>query len=147
MIDREARDKAARLLDRFIRCEITNFQYADNFPRTSQDRVLEAMFWWTWGLYSDVKEHKLEGRHRLDPRTMESLNRCLLFLRSDLEYEWPDNPWTTLSGMFLSLLTLGFLARRWQEREFERRGEIDMWPFLRQDDCLRVKERLVSVGP
>jgi hypothetical protein len=74
--------------------------------------------------------------------------RWVLFLRADLEYEWPPlrflNPVLLLpvSGCLLSLLTLGLwprLARAQSEwQRWRASGQLEVWPFLRRTDYERV---------
>jgi hypothetical protein len=72
-----------------------------------------------------------------------------MFLRADLEYEWPAirfiNPALVSSiGCFLSLLTFGLWAtqkRQQGQREFakwRRAGDYDVWPFLRRSEYVAI---------
>lgn len=145
MIDQEARNKAAELVERLVGCEITNDEFEDNYPPNSQDRALKAIRCWTWMFYTDLREHKLKGKYQPTPEGLESLKRCILFLRSDLQYKWPDVPWSSRSYVLTRVFSLGLLGKkRW--KEFEARGEFDVWPFLRTDDYHRARERVTVAG-
>jgi len=63
---------------------------------------------------------------------VEGIAQCILFLHSDLPWEWPP---TRIS--FVTLLcnigTFGVAARRAAER-YRAAGEFAVWPFFRQAD-------------
>jgi hypothetical protein len=60
------------------------------------------------------------------------MERCLLFLKSDLEYQWPL-PKIRLRYGILRLLGFGWLLKRRQEVEMGI-GDMDVWPFLKRAD-------------
>src|SRR5207245_4192388 len=41
-----------------------------------------------WMLYSDLHRHKLTGKHEPNAETRALLERCVLFLETNLEFEW-----------------------------------------------------------
>jgi hypothetical protein len=63
-IDRPARDLAADLLEKLADGRITNDEFEDAYP-SSEDEVVHEVAEWAWLYYSDLKEHRLEGRHAL----------------------------------------------------------------------------------
>ncbi len=85
-----------------------------------------------WGFYSDLSTHKLEGKHALRPDGKAVFMRCILFLKSNLEYEWPKSV-VSLSNFVLHVVTLGKYTRQ-KRKEFELHGDLDVWPFLRRSD-------------
>jgi hypothetical protein len=59
------------------------------------------------GLYSDLHEHRLVGRYRLSREVRREVARAILFLKSDLDYEWSRPAlWQELLWMVAGLLTL-----------------------------------------
>lgn len=143
MIDRLGRDNLAEALRHLAAGQISNDQYEsrvyeNGVPRQSKDRAVEEIFDESWYLYSDLHEYRLMGKYRLRRDARMEVARWILFLKSDLPYEWPC--WPRLSLMFGNILTLGLLAplvRRW----FRRFGDSDVWPFILRVDyekCLKV---------
>ena len=100
----------------------------------------------SYGLYSDLSEHKLTGAHELTGQATKEIAKWILFLQSNQEYDWESfdgrNPLTRISFLDLTLivLTLGlyliYLNRR-RTKEFNRitrTGEFDFWPFKTRTD-------------
>lgn len=85
MVDRPSRLKAADLIEQFVACHVTNFQFQDRFPR-SNDPALHAINTALWSAYSDVREHRLDDKNALRPEAQNVFRRCVLFLRTDVEY-------------------------------------------------------------
>ena len=141
MIDRAGRDALGELTHHFVAGRITNREFENRCPR-SQDPAVREIFWNAlWGLYDDFYEHRLVGRYYIQKDSRKDLARCILFLKSDLEYEWtPYPPRPRILTTLLSLLTLGFgnrlMAQRWR-----RQGNADVWPFIREEDYRRALER------
>jgi hypothetical protein len=76
MVDKTKRLQAAELIRKFMTCKVTNFQFRDGFPRSKEDPALHAINTMLWFAY--VREHRLEGKHRLGlkPRTFLSDVSC-----------------------------------------------------------------------
>ena len=86
MVDRAKRDLLAQALRQLISGRIDNLQFddLDDERLQSDDRVIHEIFYSMWLHYDDFRSHALsltEGQ-RLD------FVRCILFLHSDLEFEW-----------------------------------------------------------
>ncbi len=129
-MDRRARDIAAEALQKFMEGSISNREYERRFPRTKDDPALWAIYSHTWFCYSDTSEHTLTGKHALNDERHAILERCLLFLRSDLEFQWPPpkfHPWYGI----LRFLGLGWTLKRRAQEEM-RIGDVDVWPFLKK---------------
>jgi hypothetical protein len=139
MVDRDARDKMILLLRRLVAGRITNDEFEDGQPLSRTDPAVTEIFYrGAWGLYSDLHEHRLVGRHRLPRDARREIARLILFLKSDLDYEWPCHKvWQELLWMVAGLLTLGF-AGRFYWRWLGTRGEVSVWPFSRQEDFERA---------
>lgn len=89
-----------------------------------------------WPLYDDLHKHKLTGKWAIPVEGKPIAARYILFLKTDLEYEWPrktgikEVPWA-----FLGLFTLGIasLIRNRIKTKGER-GDKTVWPFYRRSD-------------
>jgi hypothetical protein len=118
-------------------------------PTRYQDASIGPILDSAWCLYSDATEYRLVGRYRLPRENRRQVLRWIMFLRADLEYEWPAfrfiNPTlVSLLGCLLSLLTCGIWANQKSRREFakwRRAGDYEVWPFLRRSDYEAVYHR------
>jgi hypothetical protein len=147
MVATESRRRAALLTEQFRDGKISNFDFEESWPRCDRrDRALRAIGTMLWRFYSDGHEHTLvEEGYVLSPEGREIFDRCALFLRTDLEYQWPKENFIGVGGLGVlgRILTLGlsvFIDRAWRRRE-ERRltamaviGEKAAWPFLTTDE-------------
>ncbi len=149
MIDRAARIATAEALTHFVSCRITNDQFEDILA-VSKDPAITAVTTMAWHLYDDLHEHRMNGLHRLSRRRRRDIARWILFLHSDLPYEWPRS---NFIGFFAASDFLDFLTRGWWGRRQERRfdtlrqaGEWDVWPFIRAADfaAARHQPRLLA---
>lgn len=134
MVDRRARDIAASALKEFLEGAITNEEYEEKYPRSKSDPALREIHLQIWFFYSDIKEHKLIGRNLLNDEQFRFFERCILFLKSDFEFEWPPQKLHLWRGI---LRLFGI------ERETEEPGDGDksVWPFhtLEQhEQCLNT---------
>ncbi|MBX7073924.1 MAG: hypothetical protein K1X71_12315 [Pirellulales bacterium] len=92
MIDREARRQVAELLRHLGSGAITNDYFDDHaksIARQSQDLGVRKVDEWAWYLYAEVNCSRFRGRYRLPNDFRTDLARCVVFLHSDCEYEWP----------------------------------------------------------
>ncbi|HEY7162797.1 MAG TPA: hypothetical protein VH815_16160, partial [Acidobacteriota bacterium] len=112
----------------------------------NDDSIIKPMLELCWGLYDDTRNHKLVKSNELTKDALKIIARCILFLHSDKEYEWPyfnaNNPLLrfTLKDLILSIITLGHHYRDKREEhiisyyEWQKLGEYDVWPFIRKAD-------------
>lgn len=112
------------------------------------DSIIKPMLELCWGLYDDTRNHKLVKSDALTKDALKIIARCILFLHSDKEYEWPyfniNNPLLRFSvkDLILSILTLGHYYRNKREEhiisyyEWQKLGDYDVWPFFRKNDYL-----------
>ena len=119
------------------------------------DEALGAISIRAWYLYDDIRTHKLKGKWALTQRSRREVARWIVFLHSDLEYEWPSEQLPGVLGvygaLFANLLTLGWWSRkrsRDQERHLSSIGDLDVWPFVRRADFAQANShpRLLSTG-
>jgi hypothetical protein len=107
-----------------------------------EDPIIRPMLELCWGLYDDTREHTV----KLSSDSLKVIARCILFLRSKKEYEWPyfntRHPILQLSftDLILSVLTLGHHYRDKKEEhlisyfEWQKMGDYDFWPFIKESD-------------
>jgi hypothetical protein len=136
MIDRHARDIAADAVRDFMQGSISNKEYERRFPTAKGDPALWAIYANLWFCYSDVSEHTLTGKHALGDDSRAILERCVLFLRTDLEFRWPPPKFRLRYGI-LRLLGLGQIVKRWEGGDVSI-GDVEVWPFLRKADYERA---------
>jgi hypothetical protein len=140
MVDRNQRHVASRVLRSFIEGAITNDEFEAQFPRAKHDTAVQAIKANVWMLYSDLRRHKLTGKHEPNAETRALLERCVRFLDTDLDFEWPV-PKVSLSNIGNNLRSR---VARWLGTEEGRQagteqarvdgGDEDVWPFFRRDD-------------
>lgn len=142
MIDRHARYRAAELLDSFVEGSITNDQFEEGWPLSADDGALSQISCHLWSQYDDLSEHRLNP-NTLDARQIDLFRRTSRFLRSSLEYEWPDLPAFGVPAVFFAVVTLGLSRVFWwrQRQRFRAAGDLSVWPFLRRSDLESVADR------
>jgi hypothetical protein len=144
MVDREKRLEAATLLQRLISSEITNDDFENTYPLNPNDPALAAIYHRVWHLWDDRFTHKISVEHGLTEDGPQLVTRCLKFLNSHLEYEWP--PSSFKAPFYLVLLRLAVMqnrARRAEANEIRRLtsfGDVQVWPFLRGEDWNAVRD-------
>jgi len=132
MIDRVSRRAAGEGLRQLAAGLITNDQFEDRLPRSSGDVAIAEIRHQAWFLYSDLREYRFVGTDRLSAEHRREVARWILFLQSDLEYEWPRMSGPISALLFVAnLCTVGRLGRG-VARHFKRHGDFDVWPFIRR---------------
>src|SRR5687768_13069691 len=115
MIDRDARNKLAASLRHLVSGQITNDQFEDAAIVESDDAIIVAIQWQAWLLYSDLREYKLTGSDAVSKSDRRIVSRFILFLHSDLEYEWPHHPFDGAIGvvarLVIGVLSFGLIPR------------------------------------
>lgn len=111
-----------------------------------EDQIIKPMLELCWGLYDDTRHHKLTKSDELTKDALKIIARCILFLHSNKEYEWPyfntKSPLLkfSLKDLILSVLTRGHHYRDLRDEqissyyEWQKAGDYDVWPFFRKDD-------------
>jgi hypothetical protein len=131
MVDRRSRVIGATVLRDFIDGRITNDEFMEKFPR-STDPALNAILEFTWMQFSDLRVHKLAGHDAPTFGRRALLERCCVFLKTELEFEWPLPKHPVAWGL-LQIITFGLRFRRFDE-EYKSKGEFEVWPFIRRSD-------------
>ena len=137
MVDRGARDALALYLRRLISGRMTSADYVFEADRLLRSRdpsirpIVEAAYW-TFGNFGP---RRYIGESRVDRETRRHVARVVLFLRSELEYEWPPDPaWAVLRDI-LWVVTLGGVTSGQESwARWRRSGQFSMWPFMNQSD-------------
>jgi len=151
-VDGIARSKAALLLRRFATGAMTNDDFEDCMPITS-DPAIAAIWNSVWCYYSDFRTHRLLGRDRLHPDLKRVWIRWILFLDSENKYEWPEisaagnEPTVNVETGFGQWLRSVFAkdTKKSTTNNCEFVGHYPAWPFISQKDyrsALRNPRRL-----
>ena len=133
MVDKEKRLKGAESIEKLISCQITNYEYDDQFPRSEDDPALHAIYTALWFPYLDVGEHRMDGKHALTPQAREAVDRCVLFLKTDVEYTGPTN-FSDLTTPFKRLWN--FIIRK-KPKQVPRH-----WPFETREQLQAARAKL-----
>jgi hypothetical protein len=143
MIDRHSRDILAEQFRHLLSGQITNDQFEDRLRQSKDVGVKEVFFCGAWPLYDDLHEHKLIGKWAIKREHMPIAARYLLFLKTDLEYEWPRRTGLAqLPGCIFSVLTFGAFGNLLNGiRNKRKRGDTDVWPFFRKSDYDKALEQ------
>jgi hypothetical protein len=145
MIDRERRKKLALHLRQLSTGQISNDDFEsgvledvtygwlpEQYYRAKEckndDSIIRPILEFSWCLYNDLYNHKLIGEYKLSDQQIKEIARFILFLQSDLEYEWTyigiTNPLMRFpfTDLLKSILTLGIHYKAMKlkrEEEFE----------------------------
>ena len=137
MVDRKARDKFAELLRHFVAGQITNDAFEDQIPLSPKDLAIDEIWWLAaWPLYDDFKEHTLTEEYRASDDERREITKCILFLKTDQEYQWPRrNTLKRLLGDLRYLVSFGRVSV-YSSRELldAAAGDLEVWPFIRLKD-------------
>src|ERR1017187_4929436 len=143
MIDRNARNHLAERLRHLVAGIITNYQY-ERLERVSKDTViwdLEERL--AWPAYDDMHEHRLTGPNALTYGQRQDFARAILFLKTDLEYEWAHK--RGVRAFINSTFRLRPL-RQIPPIKIQG-GDIRVWPFYRKSDYTdALKTRVYLYG-
>ena len=134
MTDKRDREKLAEALRHLATGQISNREYEDRTEFRSSDIAVREIWRAAWGMYSDVRTYRLTGKDALTADTKEAVARCILFLHSDLPWEWPTRSFSEILLFAVAgLCTFGLLARR-DRRRYRAAGDFAVWPFFRRSD-------------
>jgi len=144
MVDRAKRDILAEKLRHLLSGRIDNLQFDtldEGDVLNSEDRVLREVFQSMWFFYDDFRSHpiRLTDGQRLD------FVRAILFLHSDLEFEWPSRR-NLPQGIFHWLVNVFALTRTSSKPPIQPvKGDRGVFPFYRRSDyeCALKNPRLL----
>jgi len=136
MIDRKARDILAENYRHLITGQITNDEFEDRLKFSKDIAIDEIYYRGAWPLYDDLHEHKLTGEWAITEEGKPIAARFILFLKTDLEYEWARRTGAkAFLWVLLGVFTLGIVTiiRKITAATGEK-GDKDVWPFYRRAD-------------
>lgn len=146
MIDRAARNQLAEQMRHFVTGLTDNFAYDDRvFSIQSNDAVVISIRHEMWFVYDDLSRHKLKGKWALSEQDKATILRCILFLKFDIQYRWPEKPRKNFLKTLLRFLTLGLVSNH-PDRQWEANGEIEVWPFLKVEEFNAAKQKPVYLA-
>ena len=144
MVDRKARDEFAELLRHLVIGQITNDEFENRAPLSSKDLAIFEIWWLAaWPLYDDFKEHTLTEEYRALDDERREIVKCVLFLKTDQEYQWPRP--STLKRLLGDLRYLVSFGRvpvcSSKELLNAAAGDLEAWPFIRLKDLETARKR------
>jgi len=135
MVDRHSRNQLAEGIRALASGLITNDEFEQRVPVGSDDPAIRAVFSeGAWLLYSDLRQYRLSGKHRVPIQSKKEVARWVLFLKTDQPYQWP-----TLGGLqklifvVMAVPTFGVFTKLYRS-SLAKCGDIDVWPFIRRSD-------------
>lgn len=146
MVDRDSRSRTQVLLKKIALGRATNIEseneFYELFPR-SKDPVVFALFRTVREMSGD-KEHSLASAFSRGSEMRKRLCRWILFLRSDFEYEWPqDRLAPGLRDIYRPSWLDKLLGRQFRllrsNEMYCRQGDYHVWPFKRVADFESAK--------
>ena len=138
VVDDIARRRLAELARHLAAGRITNDDFEEQRPASSERALYEVYFYGLWPLYDDFITHRLTGRWALTPDGRAWVARIVLFLRSGQSYRYPNvTGLLALPFMLLSMVTLGWFGRFWVRYRW-RDGDESVWPFYSREDYERA---------
>jgi len=130
MIDRPARDNLAERLRHLASGTMTNYAFEDSGIKTMDEAIREIEFRLAWPRYDDLHEHTLTGGYAITRGSRLDFARTILFLKTDLPYEWKRQ--IGIRGFLNSIFRLFPPTRR--ARLIVDNGDLRVWPFLKYSD-------------
>src|SRR6266852_9810154 len=89
MVDLHRRSQFATALKKLAEGELTTDRFVHfNFGK-SHDPAISEIWLFAGSLFHDIYPYRLRGKNALHPELKPMVERCLLFLNTDLEYKWP----------------------------------------------------------
>ncbi len=143
MIDRDARNRAAALVEGYWAGTTTNRQLEAAWPN-SRDRGIIAVEDFVCTHYDDFNEYAAGETDRANLKLNVIFENCVRFLRSDEPYNWPHYSlpsfgtryprwavWATL-GMLDLLNKTAVVREEEYRRKMQEHGDVAAWPFRQQ---------------
>lgn len=141
MVDREERDLLVESLRQMLKGNLSVKEYdkKEEYFMVSKDKaVLEIVAEMSW-VCDDIALSFWSHKKRVKYHA-EFIEHCILFLSTNLEYEWPEMKQNNPFKRLISLLTF-YIFPRFREpsqeslnRKYRSSGDVDVWPFLRKED-------------
>ena len=133
-IDTIARRRLAELARHLAAGRITNFEFDDAVPRSSERAIHLVYNYGLWPFYDDLTRHRLTGKWALSPEGRSWVARIILFLRSNQPYRYyHPTLWGRLLALPVTILTLGVSDRLWRRYQW-RHADKSVWPFYTREE-------------
>jgi hypothetical protein len=142
MIDHRARKRLGERLRHLVTGQMTNDAFEDAAVRTRDMAVREIEWRLAWPHYDDMHEHTLKDEFTLTDGIRRDFARAILFLHTDLEYEWKHR--MGLRGFLNSSFHLWPLRRTPPIRT--EGGDLRYWPFYRRSDYTAARKAPTYLG-
>ena len=143
MVDRKARDEFAELLRHFIAGRITNEEFEDQVPHSPKDLAIFEIWWIATSPFFSDDEYTLTEEYRASDDERREIAKCVLFLKTDQEYQWPRH--STLKELLGYLRYLVSFGRVPVYSSYElldaAAGDLEAWPFIRLKDLETARTR------
>ena len=139
MISRTDRNRLAENLRHLATGQITNREFEESCEQSvigssGDPAISEIEHRLVWPQYDDFHRHTLSGEHALTDGIRKDFARAILFLKTDLEYEWQ-----------IKRGIRGFINSTFRIHPFCRTppvlledGPVRYWPFYRKSDYLEA---------
>lgn len=138
MVNTEARQAAITILEKLLAAQLTNYELEDNWPPRSSDRIVDELPDILWCNYDDTPKQILTPAN-FGETGGDFINRIILFLKSDYEYEWPE--WNPPSFRTFVRRLLGRQTAAQDRQSFAQHGDFNVWPFIRKEDFQKCASR------
>jgi len=116
---------------------MTNYAFEDAGVGSKDEVIPEIEFRLAWPHYDDMHEHTLSGGHAITRGARLDFARSILFLKTNLPYEWKRQ--TGTRGFLNSIFRLFPPARRALLQVGV--GDLRVWPFFRYSDYRQALQR------
>ncbi|MEO8236021.1 MAG: hypothetical protein ABI549_11450 [Flavobacterium sp.] len=109
------------------------------------DGIIRPILELSWSLYSDLEDQKLKSKNKLSNEQLKEIAKYILFLNSDIEYQWPYfdtiNPIIrfSFSEHISNFLSFGkYYKTKMNEKEkkfteMQKIGDFHYWPFINKE--------------
>jgi len=131
MIDRVNRNRLAQSVRQLVSGRMTNLEFDEldvDGTADSGDPAIREVSHYIWHFYDDFKVHRLE----ISNGTRQDFSRAILFLHSNLEFEWPHEP--ALKRFLRSIVSRFHRIDRERIDRERLEGNLRYWPFYRKSD-------------
>ena len=136
MADLAARKIYAQNLRAYFTGRITNREYEECIPVGKHPAIDYIEHYFVWPEYDYFKTHRSSFTD-LTPSGKETLKRILLFLYTDLPFDWP--PCVGDRPVLFNCLTFGWAGRRYDrmKQAFDSHGSSETFPFRNRVELCR----------
>jgi hypothetical protein len=135
MVDRNSRNQFIEKIHQVISSEISVKQFLRQIP-PSKDVAIQEIYSPLVRIFTDEGMGHLKGQIKSTDKIIE---HYILFLKSNLEYEWPSKKKRLPYLIENIMIKLGMIDIKKDYEEYVSHGDIKVWPFIRQSDLKKYK--------